>query len=118
MKPGYTGVKRLFFATLYSIKGLKAAWRHESAFRQEIVLATFLVLLTFFLPVSKLEQLMMVASLVLVVIVELMNSAVEAVVDRIGSERHALSGRAKDMGSAAVFVSLLFVVFTWLLILI
>ena len=118
MKPGYSGIKRILFATQYSIKGLRAAWQHEAAFRQELMVVLCLIPLTFVLPVSKLEQLMMIASLVLVVIVELLNSAIEAVVDRVGSEWNELSGRAKDIGSAAVFVSLLFAVFTWFLILI
>ncbi|MBN2866455.1 MAG: diacylglycerol kinase [Thiotrichales bacterium] len=118
MKPGYTGIKRLFYATQYSMMGLRAAWKHEAAFRQETVLSLPLIVLTFFLPVSIIEQILLVGSLVLMIIVELVNSAIEAVVDRIGSEWHELSGRAKDIGSAAVLISLLFAVFTWLLILI
>ncbi|MEZ8739903.1 diacylglycerol kinase [Photobacterium swingsii] len=117
MKPGATGIKRVIDATGYSIKGLKAAWQHEAAFRQEIVLMVLMTAVTFFLPVTKLEQVVMIGSLFIVVIVELLNSAVEAVVDRIGSEYHELSGRAKDIGSAAVFVALALVTVTWGLIL-
>ncbi|MBY7666822.1 diacylglycerol kinase [Vibrio anguillarum] len=118
MKPGRTGMSRLFYATGYSMKGLQAAWKNEAAFRQEIVASIILIAITFFLPVNELEQLMMIGSLVLIVIVELMNSAVEAVVDRVGSEWHELSGRAKDIGSAAVLIALLFAAFTWIFILV
>lgn len=118
MKPGETGIKRIIDATGYSIQGLKATWKYEEAFRLEMILLPILTTITFFLPVTKLEQLAMVASLVLVVIVELLNSAVEAVVDRIGHEHHELSGRAKDIGSAAVFVTMLLAGFTWLVVLI
>lgn len=117
MKPGRTGIKRLFYATGYSIQGLKAAWLNEAAIRQETVTSILLITITFFLPVSKIEQIMMIGCLVLVVIVELMNSAVEAVVDRVGSEWHELSGRAKDIGSAAVLIALIFSAFTWMFIL-
>lgn len=117
MKPGRTGIKRLFYATGYSIQGLKAAWLNEAAVRQETVTSILLITITFFLPVTKIEQIMMIGCLVLVVIVELMNSAVEAVVDRIGNEWHELSGRAKDIGSAAVLIALIFSAFTWMFIL-
>jgi diacylglycerol kinase (ATP) len=117
MKPGATGIKRVIDATGYSIQGLKAAWVNEAAFRQESILLVVLTIVTCFLPVTRFEQLAMIASMFLVVIVELINSAIEAVVDRIGSEHHELSGRAKDIGSAAVFVSMCFVGITWLVIL-
>ncbi|AEH33314.1 diacylglycerol kinase [Vibrio anguillarum] len=117
MKPGRTGIKRLFYATGYSIQGLKAAWLNEAAIRQETVTSILLITITFVLPVTKIEQIMMIGCLVLVVIVELMNSAVEAVVDRVGSEWHELSGRAKDIGSAAVLIALIFSAFTWMFIL-
>ncbi|MDD1780784.1 diacylglycerol kinase [Enterovibrio sp. ZSDZ35] len=107
------GLTRIINASKYSLKGLKAAWQNEAAFRQESVLLIIMSAVTFLLPVSHLEQLVMVASLFLVVIVELLNSAIEAVVDRIGPEHHVLSGRAKDIGSAAVFVALVLVVITW-----
>lgn len=117
MKPGATGIKRIIDATGYSMKGLKAAWQYEAAFRQEVVLLITMTALTFFLPVTKLEQVVMVGCLFIVVLVELINSALEAVVDRVGSEYHELSGRAKDIGSAAVFVALCLVAVTWGLIL-
>ncbi len=113
MKTGHTGIKRIVYATGYSFKGLRAAWCNEAAFRQESVAALVLIIVAFFLPVSKLEQLAMIGSLAIVLIAELMNSAVEAVVDRISDEHHELSGRAKDIGSAAVFVSLALAAFTW-----
>ncbi|MDC5847696.1 diacylglycerol kinase [Vibrio europaeus] len=118
MKPGATGIKRIIDATGYSIKGLTAAWRYEAAFRQEVILLIIMATATFFLPVTKLEQVVMIATLFIVVLVELLNSAIEAVVDRVGSEYHELSGRAKDIGSAAVFVALSLVVVTWGLILV
>ncbi|MCW8330990.1 diacylglycerol kinase [Photobacterium sp. SDRW27] len=118
MKPGEKGLQRVLDATGYSVQGLKAAWKYEEAFRMEIILLIMLTGITFFLPVSKMEQLAMIASLFLVVIVELLNSALEAVVDRIGSDLHELSGRAKDIGSAAVFVSMIFAGITWLVVLV
>ncbi|EIV1734095.1 diacylglycerol kinase [Vibrio parahaemolyticus] len=100
-------------ATGYSIKGLKAAWTHEAAFRQELVLTLVLSISTFFLPVTTLERVLMISSLLLILIVELINSAVEAVVDRVSDDWHELSGRAKDIGSAAVFVALFLALFVW-----
>ena len=106
MKPGATGVKRLFNATRYSISGFKAAWQHEAAFRQELILGIVLVPAAFFITDSIPQTLLLIFSTVLVIIVELINSAIEAAVDRIGNEIHELAGRAKDIGSAAVFLSL------------
>ncbi len=100
-------------ATGYSIKGLKAAWTHEAAFRQELVLTLVLSISAFFLPVTTLERVLMISSLLLILIVELVNSAVEAVVDRVSDDWHELSGRAKDIGSAAVFVALFLALFVW-----
>ncbi len=100
-------------ATGYSIKGLKAAWTHEAAFRQELVLTLVLSISAFFLPVTTLERVLMISSLLLILIVELINSAVEAVVDRVSNDWHELSGRAKDIGSAAVFVALFLALFVW-----
>lgn len=117
MKPGKTGIARIYDATGYSIKGLIAAWKNEAAFRQEAVLAAILTVITFFVSISDVERVVLIGSLVLVLLAELLNSAIEAVVDRVGSEWHELSGRAKDIGSAAVFVALAFVVFTWSIIL-
>ena len=113
MKPGKTGIRRILDATVYSLQGLKAAWIHEAAFRQELVLTLILSICAFLLPVTVLERAMMISSLLLVVIVELINSAIEAVVDRVSDDWHELSGRAKDIGSAAVFVALFLALFVW-----
>lgn len=107
------GLNRIINACGYSLAGLKAAWREEAAFRQESLLMLVLCPLAFWLGDTVLEQLLLIAVCVLVVIVELLNSAIEAVVDRVSDEHHVLSGQAKDMGSAAVFVSVLLVVFVW-----
>ena len=115
-KPGATGLTRIVNATGYSLKGLAAALRHESAFRQELALCVVLIPAAIWLGHDAVEWSLLVGSLLLVLIVELLNSAVEAVVDRIGNERHELAGRAKDLGSAAVFVSLVNVVVIWGLI--
>lgn len=117
-KPGYTGIKRVVKATRYSLQGLKAAFQYEAAFRQEIVLLLIATLVSCLINVSTLEHIALIGVVVLVVIVELLNSAIEAIVDRIGSEHHELSGRAKDIGSAAVFVALVFAAFTWFYILV
>ncbi|HOW77562.1 MAG TPA: diacylglycerol kinase [Candidatus Competibacteraceae bacterium] len=113
----HKGWRRLINATGYSWAGLKAAWRNEEAFRQEALLCAALVPVALWLGDSAIEQALLISSLLLVVIVELLNSGIEAVVDRIGQERHELSGRAKDIGSAAVFVALLNAAVVWLLIL-
>lgn len=113
MKPSQKGIIRLLHATRYSWMGLLAAWKTEAAFRQELMVFVFLAPGTFILPVSGMERLLMIGSLVAVIIVELLNSAIEAVVDRVGPEFHSLSGQAKDMGSAAVFLALLMAMATW-----
>ena len=113
MKSNQTGFLRLIHATRYSWLGLKAAWRCEAAFRQEMVGFLVLAPLALWLPVSGLEKLLLIGSVVALIIVELLNSAVEAVVDRIGDEFHPLSGQAKDMGSAAVLLTLLMAAATW-----
>lgn len=113
LKPGKTGIRRVVDATGYSLQGLKSAWIHEAAFRQELVLTLVLSICTLLLPVTNLERIMMISSLLLVVIVELINSAIEAVVDRVSDDWHELSGRAKDIGSAAVFVALFLALFVW-----
>ncbi len=95
------------------MRGLSAAWRHESAFRQELAAIVVLLPVALWLGQSPLEKLLLVASLLLVLAVELLNSAVEAAIDRFGGEIHELSGRAKDLGSAAVFVSLVIVLLVW-----
>ena len=112
-KPGNTGFRRIFRAARYSSQGLKHAWRHEAAFRQEVGITIILVPAALWLGTTPLERWLLIASCGLVLIVELLNSAVEATVDRFGGERHELSGRAKDMGSAAVFLSLAIVLVTW-----
>lgn len=113
----HKGWRRLVNATGYSWAGLKAAWRNEEAFRQEALLCAALVPVALWLGKGAVEWALLISSLLLVVIVELLNSGIEAVVDRIGQERHELSGRAKDIGSAAVFVALLNAAIVWLLIL-
>lgn len=108
-----TGITRLVKATGYSLQGLKQAWRHEAAFRQETILTLAGIIIACWLPVSILERLLLIGAVVLIVIVELLNSAIEAVVDRIGSEYHELAGRAKDLGSAAVLVACLLAAVVW-----
>jgi len=115
-KPRNTGVIRVWKATIYSLQGLKAAWKHESAFRQECVLGIILLPISFWIAESWVEVSVLMAVCFLVLIVELLNSAIEAVVDRVGPEHHDLAGQAKDMGSAAVMLSLIMAVGTWLLI--
>jgi len=102
-----TGIKRVLFAARYSYAGLKHCILKEAAFRQEFILALILLPLAVWLDVSKIERILMIVSLFLVMIVELLNTAIEAAIDRIGTERHELSGLAKDVGSAAVLLSLL-----------
>lgn len=113
---GKTGLVRVWNAFNYSLAGLSAAYRHEDAFRQEVWLAVLLLPTAFLVPASNLGRAMMVASILLVLIVELLNSAVEATVDRISLENHRLAKRAKDIGSAAVLISLLNVVAVWALV--
>ena len=110
---GKTGIRRLINAAGYSLSGLAEAARHEDAFRQELILAAVLVPLSFWLGGSGLERALMIASVLLVLIVELLNSAVEAAVDRISFENHRLAKRAKDIGSAAVMLSLVNVAVIW-----
>ncbi|TNH95400.1 diacylglycerol kinase [Aeromonas sobria] len=105
-KPGATGVTRIINATGYSMKGLKSAWINEAAFRQELMLILLLMPLAFWVGDTLNQILLLVVISWLVVIAEILNSAIEAVVDRIGAEHHELSGRAKDLGSAAVFIAL------------
>lgn len=112
-KPGNSGIKRIVKAAQFSWQGLKAAFKHEAAIRQELGLLVLAIALLCWLDVSVLERVVMLGVVVLVLVVELINSAIEAVVDRIGVERHELSGRAKDIGSAAVLVCLLLAGFTW-----
>lgn len=112
------GLKRITNAFFFSIAGFKAIWKHEEAFRQEVFLLIVTVPLAFWLTDNNIEQVLLVGSVVVVLLVELLNSAVETAIDRIGYEHHELSGRAKDIGSAAVMLSLTLAAFTWALILI
>jgi len=116
-KPGNTGFKRLLCAMTYSRDGLAWAWRKEAAFRQELMLAIVMAFLAWYLGKSGMERAVLIGVLVLVLVVELLNSALEAVVDRFGDGQHELSKAAKDLGSAAVFVSLINVVVVWALVL-
>jgi diacylglycerol kinase (ATP) len=108
-----SGLARIFKAFTYSLQGIRAAWQHEHAFRQEAVLVIIGIVVALVLPLSAYEKLMLISVLVLVLIVELINSAVEAVVDRVSLERHPLSKNAKDLGSAAVLFALLIAAMTW-----
>jgi len=110
------GLRRIYNALRYSMRGFAHAWRHESAFRQETALAAILIPSALLLPVSVLEKLALIASILAVLIVELINSSIEAAVDRISLDHHRLAGRAKDLGSAAVFLALVLCGLTWLLI--
>lgn len=116
-KPGETGLRRILSAAGYSAKGLCACWRNEAAFRQEVLASIVLIPLGLWLGQGGVEKAMLVGVLLLVLMVEVLNSGVEAVVDRIGHEHHALSGLAKDLGSAAVMLSLVNVAVVWGLVL-
>ncbi len=109
--------QRLIRATKYSFDGLYATLQNEAAFRTEVILIIFLAPLASWLGKTGVERALMVGSLLLVLVVEVVNSSIEAVVDRVGTEHHTLAGRAKDMGSAAVFLALVNVVMVWLLVL-
>jgi diacylglycerol kinase (ATP) len=113
---GQSGIRRLVNAFFYSLSGLAMAFKHESAFRQEIALAVVLIPVACLLPVEAIERVMLIASVLLVLIVELLNSSVEAAIDRISFDTHQLSKRAKDLGSAAVLVALALLLVTWLLL--
>lgn len=117
MKPGRTGLTRIFHAAGYSLNGLRFAWKHEAAFRQEVALCTVLIPIGFWLGDSAVEIALLVGSGLFVLIIELLNTAVEAAVDRVGDEYHRLAGSAKDLGSAAVALSLLLTALIWGLIL-
>jgi len=115
-KRGGKGVGRLYRAFGWSMSGLKATFQHEAAFRQELLLCLILTPLALYLGRTGVEKALLIGSLLLVLIVELLNSAVEAAVDRISLENHDLAGRSKDMGSAAVFLSLLNMAIVWLFV--
>ena len=110
---GTSGLQRILNATGYSLAGFKAAFQNEAAFRQIILINSMLIPLSFFMPVSRVEQVIMIVVCLLAIIVELINSAIEAVVDRVSMEQHPLSKNAKDMGSAAQFVALAIIALTW-----
>ncbi|MDE2429991.1 MAG: diacylglycerol kinase [Burkholderiales bacterium] len=112
-----SGLRRIFAAFFYSLDGFRSAWRNEYAFRQELVLVILGVVIALVLPVSAFEKLVMIAVLMLILVVELINSAIEAVVDRVSLERHSLSKNAKDFGSAAVLLTFLIALATWIVIL-
>ncbi len=114
---GKTGLVRLWNAFGYSLAGFRAAYKHEDAFRQEVLLAAVMIPLALWLPVGHIGQAMMIASVLLVIMIELLNSAIEATVDRISLENHDLAKRAKDIGSSAVLVSLINVLVVWGLVL-
>ena len=111
-----SGVARIGKAFQYSMQGLTHAVRFEAAFRQELVIAIPAIMGVWFLPVTMVEKIVLLATVVLMLIVELLNSAIEATVDRVSTERHPLSGRAKDLGSAAVLLAVLLMVTAWMLI--
>ncbi|WP_180168857.1 diacylglycerol kinase [Acinetobacter sp. YH12021] len=110
---GTSGLQRILNATGYSLAGFKAAFQNEAAFRQIILINLLLIPLSFFMPVSRVEQVLMIVVCLLAIIVKLINSAIEAVVDRVSMEQHPLSKNAKDMGSAAQFVALAIIALTW-----
>jgi diacylglycerol kinase (ATP) len=112
-----SGLKRIISAMGYSVAGLKAAWKHEHAFRQEVPLVVIGTVVALLLPISSFQKLLLIAVLLFVLIVELINSAIEAVVDRISLERHPLSGRAKDLGSAAVMLAVIIAAAAWAVVL-
>src|SRR5580693_7041429 len=107
------GLKRIVSALRYSGQGLRHAIRNEAAFRQELMACCVLVPLAIWLPLSLVEKLLLLGSIALVLITEILNSAIEAVVDRVSLDRHPLAGRAKDMGSAAVFIAVLWCAIVW-----
>ena len=112
-KPSATGMTRLIHATRYSLQGLAQAWRSETAFRQEAIVIALSIPAAFWLGHTATQRALLIFSALLILIVELLNSAVEATVDRIGAERHPLSGQAKNMGSAAVLIALIAAVAVW-----
>lgn len=114
MKPGLTGITRIIAAARNSFRGIRDAWIHESAFRQDVVLSVVLLAFSFFLAETLVEWLLLILPLFLLLMVEILNSAIENTVDRFGGEHHLLSGRAKDMGSAAVLFCLVLIAIVWL----
>ncbi|WP_040727889.1 diacylglycerol kinase [Thiomicrorhabdus sp. Kp2] len=113
MKSPHTGLNRVLHAAGYSWKGFKLTWKHEAAFKQEVILFALMTPLAFWIGDTASETVILIAVLLIVLVVELLNSAVESVVDRIGEDYHKLSGRAKDQGSAAVFLSFFIAILVW-----
>ncbi len=116
-KSGNKGLKRILKAAVYSWQGFKAAYRYEEAFRQELLLTILLFPASFFIAETAVELVLLLGSVLFLLTVEILNSAIEAVVDRFGDELHDLSGRAKDMGSAAVLLAIVTLILTWTAIL-
>jgi diacylglycerol kinase (ATP) len=112
-KTGATGIRRIINAAGYSWQGFKAAYQHEAAFRQELVLMLVLTPVALYYGPSYADKALLIASLVFILLVEILNSALEAAIDRFGDEHHPLSGRAKDMGSAAVFLAFIIAGLVW-----
>ena len=112
-----TGLRRLINALGYSLSGLRFAWKDEAAFRQEVILAIILVPVAFMMPVGEIQRVLLVGSVMLVLVVEMINSAIEAVVDRVSLDIHPLAKKAKDMGSAAVLLALANAILIWITIL-
>jgi len=117
-KQANTGIRRIVKALGFSILGLKAAFRNEAAFRQELMLCVVVIPLAIFIGENAIERIVLIGLTVMILVVELLNSAIEALVDRVGTEHHELSGRAKDMGSAAVLVTLALWAYAWIEIMI
>jgi diacylglycerol kinase (ATP) len=118
MKPGHTGIRRILYAFRFSVQGLVACWRHESAFRQEAVVCLVVIPLGLVLGGTGVERALLVASVLLVPVVELLNTAVETVVDRVDEGPHPLAGRAKDIGSAAVLLAIVLALVVWVSLLV
>jgi diacylglycerol kinase (ATP) len=116
MKPGEKGIPRLISATLYSWAGFCAAWKNEAAFRQEVSVAAVGFPLALYVASDGIEFLFLTLPLLLLILAELVNSAIEAIVDRVGDEYHELSGRAKDMGSAVVFMAITIASLSWIVV--
>ena len=117
MKPGQTGLRRIWSATFNSMRGIRLAWKFEAAFRQDMMLGVILISVAVTAPVSTVERVLMIGAVLLLLMIELLNSGIEAAIDRIGPERHELSGMAKDVASAAVFFALVNLAVTYILIL-
>jgi len=116
MKTAKVGIPRIVDATRYSLQGLKYVWQHEAAFREEAILFVFFFSAAFFVGETAAEVALLIGTCFIVIMAEIMNSSIEAIVDRISTERHPLSGAAKDMGSAAVMIAMFMHLFIWLII--